>query len=63
MAEASANATSGAVIVVHRSELPVCCPSGNVDAAGIHPRVYIPLEEAGGTAVCPYCGTEYQLQD
>jgi uncharacterized Zn-finger protein len=26
-----------------------------------HPRVYIPVEENGGEAKCPYCGTIFKL--
>lgn len=61
MAESMANTPTGAVVEVTPRELPLSCPNRNVDAAAAHPRVYIPLKEGGGRAVCPYCGTEYRL--
>lgn len=63
MAETHAGAAAGRIVEVERRELPFSCPSRQVDAASMHPRVYIPLVESGGRAVCPYCGTEYVLND
>jgi len=28
-----------------------------------HPKVYLPIDEQGGKAKCPYCGAEYELED
>ena len=63
MAEATATSKAREVVAVRRQDLPLSCPDPNTDAAGLHPRVYIPLKENGGRAVCPYCGTEYRLKD
>ncbi len=63
MAEMTATSKTQAIVEVSRKDLPVSCPAPDTDAAGLHPRVYIPLKESGGQAVCPYCGTEYRLKD
>ena len=63
MAEATAKSDTREVVEVSRKDLPLSCPSPETDQAGLHPRVYIPLKEKGGRAVCPYCGTEYGLKD
>ncbi|MES9968943.1 MAG: zinc-finger domain-containing protein [Candidatus Thiodiazotropha sp.] len=47
---------------VARKDLPLCCPRPGETLAGLHPRVYLPIEKTG-TAVCPYCGARYQLDD
>ncbi|MGB0133780.1 zinc-finger domain-containing protein, partial [Dokdonella sp.] len=28
-----------------------------------HPKVFLPIEEQGGSAKCPYCGAEYILEN
>jgi len=62
MSQATATQRSHEPIPVSRKDLPLSCPPRGVDAYGLHPRVYLPIE-AGGRAVCPYCGAEYVLQD
>ncbi|HLD16141.1 MAG TPA: zinc-finger domain-containing protein [Coxiellaceae bacterium] len=47
---------------VHRADLPVSCPMDNQRVWDAHPRVYLPLEEAG-RVICPYCSAEYVLVD
>jgi len=49
-------------IVVRNEDLPVYCPGPKAPLWSMHPRVYIELAKSG-TAICPYCGTTYQLQD
>ncbi|MCB1759276.1 MAG: zinc-finger domain-containing protein [Gammaproteobacteria bacterium] len=63
MSEARAKAQHAAVIEVSRRDLPLSCPNAGTDPAALHPRVYIPLKKAGESAVCPYCGAEYQLKE
>ena len=48
---------------VTRAELPVHCPMDNTSLWDSHPRVYLPIEEQGGQAKCPYCGAVYELKD
>jgi len=47
---------------VHRSDLPLSCPTPEQKLWNSHPRVYLPIEETG-EAPCPYCGTRYKLVD
>ena len=49
-------------VKVTRKDLPLSCPRPGDGLAGMHPRVYLPIEKTG-TAVCPYCGARYQLTD
>jgi len=48
---------------VTRAELPLHCPMDNMTLWNSHPRVYLPIEEQGGEARCPYCGAIYILKD
>jgi len=48
---------------VSRSDLPVHCPMDNMTLWNSHPKVYLPIEEQGGEAKCPYCGAVYRLKD
>ncbi len=47
---------------VSRSDLPLACPNRLVGDGVAHPRVFLRFDE-GGRAVCPYCGTEYLLEE
>ena len=47
---------------ISRSDLPLHCPLDSMSLWNTHPRVYLPIENTG-KAVCPYCGTEYELID
>lgn len=51
-----------ALYKIQRSELPLHCPLDSMSLWNTHPRVYLPIE-ATGKAVCPYCGTKYELID
>jgi len=48
-------------IQVSSADLPVHCPVEGSSLWNSHPRVYIPVQENGGTAKCPYCGTDFNL--
>jgi uncharacterized Zn-finger protein len=51
-------------LTVRRADLPLYCPTPDSSLWNSHPRVFIPLEDApSGTAICPYCGTEFQLEE
>ena len=56
---ATPNATSA--IEVKPADLPVHCPLPGSSLWNSHPRVYIPVQENGGEARCPYCGTLFKL--
>lgn len=42
-------------------DLPLSCPMPNMTLWNSHPRVYLSIEKTG-SAKCPYCGAEYNLQ-
>lgn len=48
-------------VEVKPEDLPIHCPLEGSSLWNSHPRVYIPVEENGGTAVCPYCSTTYKI--
>ena len=47
---------------VSAAQLPLHCPLPDMSLWNSHPRVYIPLAEAGH-GKCPYCGAEYTLAE
>jgi uncharacterized Zn-finger protein len=50
------------VVSIAPTELPLHCPTQSQESWNLHPKVFLPLDEKQ-QAKCPYCGTEYQLQD
>lgn len=50
------------VIKMTRQDLPLSCPRPTAEVWNLHPRVFLVIEE-DGTALCPYCGTRYLLED
>ena len=48
-------------VEVKLNDLPIHCPTSDSSLWDSHPRVYIPVEENGGEARCPYCGTMFKL--
>ena len=50
-------------IEVKSSDLPIHCPTEGSSQWNSHPKVYIPVEENGGAAVCPYCSATYKIID
>lgn len=48
-------------IEVKRSDLPIHCPMEGSSLWNSHPKVYIPVEENGGEAKCPYCSAIFKL--
>ncbi|MBY0345496.1 MAG: zinc-finger domain-containing protein [Neisseriaceae bacterium] len=45
-------------ITITEHDLPLVCPRSN-QASASHPSVTLPILKQGGTARCPYCGTNY----
>jgi uncharacterized Zn-finger protein len=63
MAESSfVNKGDPAVRKVTRDELPLSCPTPDMELWNMHPKVYLPIEKTR-EAVCPYCGARYELVD
>lgn len=47
--------------VVTQADLPLACPMPGMRIWDSHPRVYLAIEETG-SAVCDYCGAEFELK-
>ena len=47
---------------VTKKDLPLSCPTKEMELWNSHPRVYLPIEETG-KVTCPYCSAEYTLID
>ena len=47
---------------VTRADLPLSCPMPQMALWNAHPRVYLPIEQAG-EFTCPYCSAFYILKD
>ena len=50
-------------IEVKRQDLPIHCPTEGSSQWDSHPKVYIPVVENNGSAICPYCSAMYKLID
>ncbi len=61
-AEGSVTPNAESTYDVARSDLPLSCPTPQMQLWNSHPRVYLPVEETG-SAKCPYCGALYRLID
>ncbi len=53
---------SQTVCKVTKSMLPLHCPLPEISLWNQHPRVYLPIEDSG-MEKCPYCGTEFILEE
>ncbi len=49
-------------LTVSSDELPIFCPNPRMPLWSSHPKVFLELN-AQGSAKCPYCGTQYQLEE
>ena len=47
---------------IHHSDLPLSCPTAEMDAWDAHPKVYLDVKDKGEVS-CPYCGAIYTLVD
>lgn len=48
--------------MIHHRDLPLSCPTDDMELWNAHPKVYLPIEKTG-QEVCPYCGSRFILQD
>lgn len=48
--------------VISSDALPLHCPLPEMSLWNSHPKVYLPIEDTG-EAKCPYCGTEFSLDN
>ena len=51
-----------AVFHIKKEQLPLHCPLPEMSLWNQHPRVYLPIEDSGKSK-CPYCGTEFILEE
>ncbi|MBK1702712.1 hypothetical protein CKO22_17965 [Thiococcus pfennigii] len=52
------------MIQVRRADLPLHCPRPDDSLWNMHPRVYLPIQDAPDHEItCPYCGARYRLED
>ena len=61
-ASSQGSALEPASLRVSQHELPIFCPNPRMPLWSSHPKVFLELNEEG-LAKCPYCGTQYQLDD
>lgn len=47
--------------IVEAAELPFHCPPKNTKKWNMHPKVFLNFDKKG-SASCPYCGANYELQ-
>ena len=47
-------------VAIDPKDLPVFCPNPQMPLWSSHPRVFLDIEDTG-KAMCPYCGTRYEL--
>ncbi len=52
---------SKSVGIVSRSDLPFHCPPKESSKWNMHPKVFLGFDQNNG-AICPYCGTSYELE-
>ncbi len=46
---------------VKQKDLPLSCPTDEMELWNAHPKVYLPIEKTG-REICPYCGAEFILE-
>lgn len=47
---------------ITHADLPLSCPTRDMELWNSHPRVYLPIEDTG-EEMCPYCGAKFILDD
>jgi uncharacterized Zn-finger protein len=47
---------------IKKDQLPLHCPLPEMSLWNQHPRVYLPIEDSG-RGKCPYCGSEFILEE
>jgi len=61
MSETAPAGSANAIVCVAANDLPVFCPNPAMPLWSSHPRVFLDIADTG-SAMCPYCGTRYQLE-
>jgi uncharacterized Zn-finger protein len=47
---------------IKKSDLPLSCPTKDMEVWNAHPKVYLPIESTG-EATCPYCSSHFILKN
>lgn len=47
---------------IHCNDLPLSCPTDEMELWNAHPKVYLPIEKTG-KETCPYCGCQFILKN
>ena len=58
---ATVSTSNESVFHINKDQLPLHCPLPEMSLWNQHPRVLLPIEDAGKSK-CPYCGTEFILE-
>jgi uncharacterized Zn-finger protein len=53
--------SSQTVRQVTSAELPLSCPTNDVEAWSAHPRVFLPITQDNPEVACPYCSAKFKL--
>lgn len=48
---------------VKATDLPISCPTKDMEIWNSHPRVFLPLDDEHPEQHCPYCGVKFILVD
>jgi uncharacterized Zn-finger protein len=59
---AKVSTSNESVFHINKKQLPLHCPLPEMSLWNQHPKVYLPIEESG-RAKCPYCGSEFILEE
>lgn len=59
---ATTSTSNETVFHIKKDQLPLHCPLPEMSLWNQHPRVYLPIENSG-KAKCPYCGSEFILEE
>lgn len=59
---ATVSTSNETVFHIKKDQLPLHCPLPEMSLWNQHPRVYLSIEESGNSK-CPYCGTEFILEE
>lgn len=55
-------ASSKKPYLIHKSDLPLSCPTKDMEVWNAHPKVYLPIESLG-EVTCPYCSSHFILKN
>jgi len=50
------------IYTIRQQDLPLSCPTDDMELWNAHPKVYLPIEKTG-KEICPYCGSCFVLKN